>query len=116
MSVETFDTVEASTVEIDKLLWIEVGEAYFARVCVFGIWRLVLSLRPSDVLMIVALTDVGVSYAVHDIGNGSFCGALVHPQLDDGECVRGFLALSYVWWRRRRELSFAAPDPRKTPT
>ena len=66
-------------------------------------------------MMIVAFTDVGVSDAVHDAWNGSFCGALVHPQLDDVECVRGFLALSYVWWRRRRKLSFAAADPRKTP-
>jgi hypothetical protein len=36
MSVETFDTIEASTVEIDKLLWFEVGEADFASACVFG--------------------------------------------------------------------------------
>src|SRR5436305_6619873 len=116
MSVETFDTVEASTVEIDKLLWIEVGEAYFARACIFGTWRLVLSLRPSDVLMIVALADVGVSDAVHDTGNGSFRRALVHSQLDDGERVRLFAALNYVWRRRWRELYFAAADPRKIPT
>jgi hypothetical protein len=75
-----------------------------------------LSLRPSDVLMVVASADVGVSDAIHDTGNGNFRGALVHPQLDGGECVRLFLALSYVLWWRRRELSFAAADPRKTAT
>jgi hypothetical protein len=36
MSVETFDTIDASTIEIDKLLRVEVGEANFARACVFG--------------------------------------------------------------------------------
>jgi hypothetical protein len=66
--------------------------------------------------MIVAFADVGASDTVHDTGNGSVPGALVRPQLDDGEGVRLFLTLNYVRWWRRRELSFAAVDPRKTPT